>query len=430
MSSPHGWERRSLTSVLQNEEKTQHVFPFFFECLLRFARPRLVLTTSSLMNQLPTFSDFFAGIGFVRIALEARGWVCRYEVDHSPLKARLHRHHFGASDLYDIRDVAHVEADDLPDVTLAHASFPCTDLSVAGSRQGLHEGESAAFWHFARLIESLQDRRPSLILIENVEGLLSSHGGADLWTLLNTLNELGYAVDLLSIDAASFVPQSRGRLFIPAVFQDTLQDALAQAYALDLPTEARSSKVKGFIRSHPELNWSLRPLPPLPSRQQVLADVVDPNEPWWDDFRTTYLLNQMFDRHLAWLRSAQNKLEWSYGTVFRRMRMRDGEKRSTAELRTDGVAGCLRTPKGGSARQIIVRAGFGRLDARLLNAKEAARLMGADAFRISDDEPLNDYLFGFGDAVCVPAVAWVSEHWLEPALRDLQERPVSRLVSA
>jgi len=377
-----------------------------------------------------SFVDFFAGIGFVRLGLERRGWACRYEVDYDPMKARLSAHHFGASGCYDVRDVATVLGDDVPDVTLAHASFPCTDLSVAGARGGLHHGESAAFWHFVRILEEMGDRKPSLLLLENVEGLLSSNGGEDLRVLLNALNEQGYAVDVLAVDAVHFSPQSRPRLFIPAVLRGTAQHPIAQQHALSLATAARPPKVQAFMRKHPELLWHLQPLPHLPTRTHTLADVIDETEPWWDDVRTDYLLRQMFDRHRDPLEEARHASAWTYGTVFRRMRMRDGEKRSTAEVRSDGVAGCLRTPKGGSARQILVRAGFGRIDARLINAREAARLMGADEFTVSPNETLNDYLFGFGDAVCVPAVAWVSEHWLEPVLAWAEASQDARLVSA
>jgi DNA (cytosine-5)-methyltransferase 1 len=85
-----------------------------------------------------------------------------------------------------------------------------------------------------------------------------------------------------------------------------------------------------------------------------------------------------------------------------------------AELRTDGIAGCLRTPKGGSGRQILLKAGYGRYYARLLSPAECARLMGADDFAVSGT--LNDALFGFGDAVCVPAIEWIAANYFEPIL--------------
>jgi DNA (cytosine-5)-methyltransferase 1 len=96
----------------------------------------------------------------------------------------------------------------------------------------------------------------------------------------------------------------------------------------------------------------------------------------------------------------------AYGTVFRRVR----KERSMAELRTDGIAGCLRTPRGGSGRQILFAAGKGRFAVRLLTPRECARLMGADDFTINVS--LNQALFGFGDAVCVPVIEWLARNYL------------------
>ena len=88
-----------------------------------------------------------------------------------------------------------------------------------------------------------------------------------------------------------------------------------------------------------------------------------------------------------------------------------------AELRTDGIAGCLRTPRGGSGRQILVQAGRGSAEARLLSPRECARLMGADSFAIAVSS--NKALFGFGDAVCVPVITWIAEHYLNPLWSEM-----------
>ena len=88
-----------------------------------------------------------------------------------------------------------------------------------------------------------------------------------------------------------------------------------------------------------------------------------------------------------------------------------------AELRTDGIAGCLRTPRGGSGRQILFKAGFGKFQVRLLTPRECARLQGVpDDYKI--EVRANQALFGFGDAVCVPAVGWIARHYLTPVCRD------------
>ena len=104
--------------------------------------------------------------------------------------------------------------------------------------------------------------------------------------------------------------------------------------------------------------------------------------------------------------------DWTYGTIFRRIR----NQQSMAELRTDGIAGCLRTPRGGSGRQILFKAGKGNYYARLLTPRECARLMGADNYKIG--APVNQALFGLGDAVCVPAIEWIAKYYLNPIINE------------
>lgn len=365
-----------------------------------------------------TAADFFAGIGLVTLGLQNKGWRTVYAVDYSREKKRIYEHNFGSGH-YHLRDVQDVHGYDVPPVTLAHASFPCTDLSVAGARNGISSGESSAFWHFARILGEMEAHPglPPLVLLENVEGLLSSGQGRDLVAVLEALNNLGYSVDVLLLDAVHFVPQSRVRLFIIGCLDSF---CLPQTVLRELgeSSNARPPRVRAFIASHPTIRWHLRLLPDLPRSSKTLVDIIDPDAEWWERSRSDYLLSQMFDRHRAIVAQMMSRATYSYGTVFRRMRMREGQKRSTAELRTDGVAGCLRTPKGGSARQILVRAGYGLFDARLLNARENARLMGADNFNLPSELSLNDALFGFGDAVCVPVVEWLVENYLEPVLRE------------
>ena len=121
----------------------------------------------------------------------------------------------------------------------------------------------------------------------------------------------------------------------------------------------------------------------------------------------------MSPRHRALADAMIASDEPRYGTVFRRMR----RGVSTAELRADGTAGCLRTPRGGSGRQIVFKAGRGRYQVRLLTPREAARLMGAGDFRISGS--LNDALFGFGDAVCAPVIEWIAAYYFDPLVNEL-----------
>src|SRR5205085_2730978 len=119
-------------------------------------------------------------------------------------------------------------------------------------------------------------------------------------------------------------------------------------------------------------------------------------------------------RHLRLAKHMISQPHYSYATAFRRIR----NGRSMAELRVDGIAGCLRTPRGGSARQILLRAGAGKFWVRLLTPRECARLQGvSDSYQIN--EPANQALFGFGDAVCIPVVKWIANNYITPLAAEL-----------
>jgi len=121
----------------------------------------------------------------------------------------------------------------------------------------------------------------------------------------------------------------------------------------------------------------------------------------------------MSDLHIRKFNELKDKKTFSYGTIYRRKR--EGGTRS--ELRLDGFAGCLRTPRGGSSRQIVAKIGKGKLAVRWMTPREYARLQGVgDEFILSDSETKS--LFGFGDAVCVPAIEWIARNVIDPVLQD------------
>ena len=351
----------------------------------------------------------------MRLGLEECGWKIGFANDIEPEKCEMYRAHFLDADQHlVVGDIHELDASSLPTVALATASFPCNDLSIAGAMEGLGGKQSSAFWGFVRLLQDMRDRKPPLILVENVVGFLMSHEGMDFANALVALNRLGYAVDAFIIDAARFVPQSRPRLFVVGV-PDTsgVHEHSMHFYESD----TRPKALADFILRHSEIRWALRRLPPLPTHAQTLEDILEDlpgNAPeWWSQERADYLLNQMSARHRQVADKMIAQRKWSYGTVFRRIR----HGKSMAELRTDGLAGCLRTPRGGSGRQILFKAGCGKHFARLLTPRECARLMGADDYAI--DVPLNQALFGFGDAVCVSVIRWIAVNYLNPVFNEL-----------
>jgi DNA (cytosine-5)-methyltransferase 1 len=361
-----------------------------------------------------TFAEFFAGIGLVRMGLERQGWSVAFANDLDERKREMYDAHFGdADEHFKLGDIHHLSAKDVPAVTLATASFPCNDLSLAGSRDGLRGKQSSAFWGFVRILDEMKKRRPPIVLIENVTGFLTSHGGDDFKEALLALNGLGYGVDAFVMDAARFTPQSRQRLFVVGV----LREKSPQETPILDGDECRHEALAQFISSHPEIDWNIRALPAPPEAsirmEKILEDLSDDAPEWWSAERAEYLLSQMSPRHRETAERMIAGSEWSYGAVFRRVR----QGKSMAELRTDGIAGCLRTPRGGSGRQILFKAGKGKYFARLFTPRECARLMGADDYKIS--APANQALFGFGDAVCVPVIEWIAEYYLDPVVNEL-----------
>jgi DNA (cytosine-5)-methyltransferase 1 len=115
-------------------------------------------------------------------------------------------------------DIRGVTADDVyatgnvPDGTILTGGFPCQDLSVAGRRAGLAGERSGLFHEWLRL---LRDARPGWFILENVPGLLSSHGGRDMGTIVGALADSGYEFCWRVLDAQHFgLPQRRKRVFI------------------------------------------------------------------------------------------------------------------------------------------------------------------------------------------------------------------------
>jgi len=388
------------------------------ETALRAAEQEAPYIASSHLPEC-AFAEFFAGIGLVRLALERQGWAAAFANDVDPKKHEMYEANFpdDPAQRYRVADIHDLSGDDVPTVALATASFPCTDLSLAGARNGLAGKQSGALFGFLRILGEMAERRPPIVMLENVPGLVSSHKGEDFHRTLLELNKLGYAVDAFLLDAVAFVPQSRPRLFVIGV-KDEIGETTPREDILTAESPARPKELRERMVSYSDVRWHIARVPVPRVRKSALADVLEdlPRDAaqWWRQERVDYLLSQMSEKHRQLAQEMIDSPSYKYGTVFRRMR----RGRSMAELRTDGIAGCLRAPRGGSSRQILVKAGKGKCFARLLTPREYARLQGVpDSYKI--DVPQNQAFFGFGDAVCVPIIEWIAKHYLNPLVNRL-----------
>ncbi len=371
------------------------------------------------MADKPTYYEFFAGGGMARAGL-GDGWRCLFANDFDAKKAESYRVNWGGEELH-VGDVREISTAQLPGrADLVWASFPCQDLSLAGAGAGLKGERSGTFWPFWALMKALrkEGRHPSLIVVENVCGALTSHGGKDFVAICEALAEEGYRFGALVIDAALFVPQSRPRLFIVAARED-VAIPISLVARNDSPFHTRAlltayEKLPRKLRDD-WLWWSL-PAPPL--RNTTLAQVVEeaPRDvAWHSGAETKALIAMMSDVNLAKIEEAKRAGRKMVGTLYRRTRYQNGAKIQRAEARFDDVAGCLRTPAGGSSRQFVLVVDKGRVRSRLMSARETARLMGLPEDYILP-ATYNDAYHLTGDGVVVPVVRHIAAHLLAPLL--------------
>jgi len=366
------------------------------------------------------FYEFFAGGGMARMGL-GPSWHCLFANDIDPKKTASYRKNFkGAPELIE-RDVAKLSATELRSIAdLVWASFPCQDLSLAGAGAGLAGDRSGAFWPFWRLINRLvrEGRAPKVIVLENVCGTLTSHGGKDFAAIAEAFVRSGYRFGAVVLDAARFVPQSRPRLFIIGTLESgRVPGALHNVGPQTGLHPASLIRAQLALPAKVKRNWLWWQLPYGDQRTSVFADVIEkcPVDVAWDTAKETIkLLAQMSPRNLAKVQAAQLKRRKLVGSIYRRTRLdEEGKKIQRAEIRFDDIAGCLRTPGGGSSRQRILVVEGSDIRSRLLSAREAARLMGVPDNYILPQR-YNDAYHLIGDGVAVPVVRHLSEHLLTP----------------
>jgi DNA (cytosine-5)-methyltransferase 1 len=367
------------------------------------------------------FYEFFAGGGMARAGLGPR-WNCLFANDFDFKKSQTYRRNWGGDELL-TADVGTVTLAELPhSADLVWGSFPCQDLSLAGGGAGLRGERSGTFWPFWRLMKDLarDGRKPNVVVLENVCGTLTSHGGKDFVAICRALRDGGYRYGPLVVDAALFVPQSRPRLFVLAVRDDLgipghlLRDGPALPFHPHTLCSAHDRLPDALKRQ-----WMWWKLPMPRGRTLDLPDIIEDSPSsveWHTGAETKTLLGMMSDVNLAKVTAASRSGRRMVGCVYRRTRRdKEGFKVQRAEVRFDNVAGCLRTPAGGSSRQLILVVEGRRIRSRLLSSRETARLMGLpDTYQLPEN--YNEAYHVTGDGVVVPVVRHLAENIIEPLM--------------
>lgn len=364
------------------------------------------------------FYEFFAGGGMARAGL-GTDWNCLFANDFDPKKGVTYQRNWGKGTIV-IDDLRNIAPADLPEsADLVWGSFPCQDLSLAGNGAGLKGNRSGTFWPFMSLLAELRadGRAPAVIALENVLGTLTSHQGADFVSICGALQNLGYRFGAIVVDAALFLPQSRARLFIVAIREDLKIDSSSNGPKKQWHTTALK---RAYEKLPPELSssWIWWDMPEPPRREMRFVDLIEPNPKsvkWHSSAETVALLSMMSDVNLAKVETAKSSGIQMVGGMYKRTRLNHGIKVQRAEVRFDDIAGCLRTPGGGSSRQLILLVEGEKIRSRLLSARETARLMGLpDSYVLPTI--YNEAYHLTGDGVVVPVVSYIAKHILEPNL--------------
>jgi DNA (cytosine-5)-methyltransferase 1 len=301
-----------------------------------------------------SFVDLFAGIGGMRIALQALGGRCAFTSEWDRYCQKTYHAWFGETPK---GDITKIDPLDIPDHDLLAAGFPCQPFSIAGVSKKKSLGrahgfkdrtQGTLFFHLASIIEV---KRPPVVLLENVKNL-QSHDGRRTWAVIeSTLKELRYEVFSKVIDAASWVPQHRERIFIVAFDKDVFGE-------------------------HPPFEFPSPPAEPAPKFGSILEKAPEKR----------YTLTD----HL-----------WRYLQAYKQKHSDAGNGFGFGLVNLDGVSRTLSARYYKDGSEILIPQS-GR-NPRRLTPREAARLMGFDdrlEIVVSDTQAYKQ----FGNAL-VPAVA-------------------------
>jgi len=394
----------------------------------------LMLVRCILIGQVvPSFLEFFAGGGMARAGL-GNNWRCLFANDIDLKKASTYDDNWGEGIMKpgDVKTVDMSHVLEKPD--LVWASFPCQDLSLAGAGAGLKGDRSGTFWPFWKQISKLVDegRAPTIVALENVAATLTSHGGRDFEALCMALIDKGYNVGARVVDAVLFVPHSRPRMFLIGVYAGNyipanlvepsgsligIDKSVSSALALIEERSKTEPKLKRIVDSW--VNWALPATKNKPATLEELIEQKSCSVQWHSDADTKTLLERMSDLNKRKVDKAIASSNRMIGTAYRRTRVESGLKSVRTEVRFDGIAGCLRTPSGGSSRQIVIEVENGIVRSRLMTIREGARLMGLpDSYKLPIS--YNEGYHLVGDGVCVGVVSYLSRSLFEPIIRENQ----------
>jgi DNA (cytosine-5)-methyltransferase 1 len=257
-----------------------------------------------------------------------------------------------------------------------------------------------------------------------VVGLLTINGGEEFKAVIGALNKLGLRAGAVVLDARHFLPQSRPRVFIVAVSK-SVKVSGDLLRAKPHPTWHPDLLVKAVDKLSPQCReqWLWFNLGAVPELKKTLGKIVSDRPvgvEWHTPAETRRLVGMMSDVHKQKLAEAKRSGKRIVGTLSLRMRPQNGKSVQRTEICFRGLAGCLRTPKGGGSRPRVIVVKGSDVRTRLLSPNEAALLMGLKpSYQLPS---LYEHAFRvIGDGVAVPVVSFLRTKLLTPLLRSVKK---------
>jgi len=165
----------------------------------------------------------FSGIGGIDLGFQQAGFEIVWANEFDKYAAKTYRKNFGDEHLVE-GDIKGISASDIPDFDVLVAGFPCQSFSVMGKQKGFNDPRGNLFFEIVRIVE---EKRPSIVFIENVSNLLEHDDGKSFLTIYNALVPYGYSFKYITMDPTEYanIPQIRTRIFIVAFLDYKMCDA-------------------------------------------------------------------------------------------------------------------------------------------------------------------------------------------------------------
>lgn len=161
------------------------------------------------MTKTIKFIDLFCGIGGIRLGMDSQGFECVFSSDINAECQRTYNENFGEQPF---GDITQIDEKSIPDHDILCAGFPCQPFSISGKQKGFDDTRGTLFFDICRI---LNEKKPTVVFLENVKHLVHHNSGKTLQTILDKLEDLGYSVSWRVLNGADYgVPQNRERIII------------------------------------------------------------------------------------------------------------------------------------------------------------------------------------------------------------------------